>query len=82
MERVDEAIDALEARVRAPGADPEGVLLLAELYRRTLRWEDGELLLERHLPSLSGGARQEAATALERLRTDRDRWQTFQHSLE
>ena len=80
-EKETEAARALEARARPPGSDLEGVLLLAELYRRTRRWEDGIALLERHLPALGDAERARAEEALGRLRKDRDRWQTFLSSL-
>jgi hypothetical protein len=75
---LDAAIAALEAVRLAPDDRPDAMLLLAELYRRTLRLDDGIALLERELERVAPERRTPVAELLERLRTDRSRWNTFQ----
>ncbi|MEM7311240.1 MAG: glycosyltransferase family 39 protein [Planctomycetota bacterium] len=81
LERLEEAIGVLEAGGEALLGDPAALLLLAELYRRAKRADDGARLLEQHLPQLTGEDRVRAGEAIERARKDHDAWRTFTQSL-
>jgi len=74
------AIGALESLDAPPGTQPAAALLRAELYRRTLRLDDGIALLEREARQTPPAQRPPLTELLERLRTDRSRWSTFLQS--
>ena len=81
LQRVEDALALMELYPDLHEGDLNLVLLMAELYRRAWRPDDGVALLERNLASFTGPERIRLEEEFQRRRADYASWEIFKQSL-